>query len=330
MLKHLGLASVFFFVVFYLQTCQIKPAEPKRDSTYAQEDEPRQQSAPTDERVIWQGKTGRFLVIWTTKDIYAGSGPSAETTSGLVRPSFVTIHEINTKSAEKFLRNAGSAEVFWKVVDVGSYSLLSVVGSLITLEVYSSSWVEGASASTSGQVFWLTIDLAKEPIADFLFDRDSNLNSQYSRKISLTEIYSKKTIIKALLANDAVRTQIGGKPKHEQARILESVFDATAINVLRVGKNAEFSLSRLDGFAFDRIQGGKVAVQIQVQQIAGVTREVEYIEILLPITGKLIAHLHNANLMRSGFLKRDLKAVSRDQLGEFKLETTLKNPNEFK
>ncbi len=274
---------------------------------------------PTAEVLIWKGRAGKYRLEWDTSDVYVIS-PSGKRRA-LFGASFKALHQNAINTVYENMKSISSPTRGLKVVDVGHVTVLSVVGTIVTFQIDWAGWVEGY-ASTSGEVAWLTIDLARKRNSKLIFDSETNFNPDYSQKIELTRFYSRNEIINGLFDNVEINRQLRDKSKKEQLRIITDVFRASS-NALRFGPNRNFALWGINGFAFNRIEGNKIIIRLQLEETASFTREIQYIEIKLPISNKLRYPLVEASSMRSGFLGENVEIISKGIDTQIKFESVL-------
>ncbi len=276
---------------------------------------------PNDEpaQSIWNGTSGGFEIDWTTNDFTAKSNGAN--------------FSIGQYAVQKAIEENGAPEKWFCDHETysKSYELLSVVGSLAAFAE-----TDSYSPQTYLTIKYRAVDL-----------------SNAARRISLADLFPASEIVQQLLKNPIIKTSVTERQKiiaastktkaampadpaeffklfeclpdekTDEAKNCGSIeLNAAKKNSLAVRSGASrifINRSLLEGFAFKRITGSNVAVEIRLDALTGNRSEEGIpVELLLKIPAALKNDLMKADKKQTGFLMKDKNTVwKKDADGEF-------------
>ena len=188
-------------------------------------------------QVIWTGESGGFRIKWTTADLSA---------TPVTQPSTVVF---SARRAARVEALAGLGEQStaqdWPYSDYQrTYNLLSVVGSLLSIEdelVY-------ANPGTYMTVNYRVIDLTHP-----------------AQAISLADLFPEDELLKALLADKVIQTALATAGVTEPPRTLAMLVQTLdERHPKHTTGSVYFERGLLTHFAFHSVKNGKVAVRLGV------------------------------------------------------------------
>ena len=266
-------------------------------------------------QTIWNGTSGNFKIDWTTNDLTAKANGAD--------------FSIAQYAVQKAIEENGAPEKWFCDHETysKSYELLSVVGALASFEE-----TDSYSPPTYLTIKYRTVDL-----------------SDAARQVSLADLFPATEIVQQLLKNPLIKTSVTMRQKAVSAstktktatranldeffKLFECLpdekFDEAkncgSIELNDAPENASgasrifINRNFLEGFAFKRVTGNSVAVEIRLPALTGNRSEEGVpVELLLKIPAALKDDLAKAGKKQAGFLMKDKNSVwKKDADGEF-------------
>jgi len=298
--------------------------------------------------LIWRGRSDGFDLEWRRSDLIVSSRRGEIALfSALARPDETFAELVGDLSDAKPHREP--IRDFHCSYE-RHFELLSVVGSLVS--IMDGEFISCGVHPTYYDSF-LTIDLKGLPSpGEFVeqlraddhpdvkigeidedkigeIDEDSEYewyNQKRAWVAKLTDFFAEEQIVEALLADRLVQRVLGRLEKWPKSfGELARIFNERARSIQNDPEH-ELDLLRmapdmLSRFAFDHVEGDKVAVHLSLVEDLGASRYGHRpIELLLPIPERLREGLLAADARRSGFLMKDAKEISRGKETKFARE----------
>lgn len=228
------------------------------------------------------------------------------------------MHRAGVRTTISNLRDYGGYHGITKRPFVKTFiivKIISVVDPVVTFEIESLSFLDDYPGLHN--TWWLTVDLSKaENINPFSAVEVENF--KVNGMADLRTIFTKDVIRDAILANPEVSRSLRGDEGRAAGENLQKWIDRTAdlsnpaerIPIGQLGLSlVEYSFQH---FVFDRIENNKVAVRLAlVNTAASNTYSNEYLEIFLPIDGKLGSQLAASSQGEGGFLENKQNSISK-------------------
>jgi hypothetical protein len=265
------------------------------------------------QRMIWTGRSGGFVFQWSTTDI------SVRPVQSPTKVLF-SVRELAQKDFAAFFeasKDPDTGEIA-KCTDERTFVVLSVVGSIISLRDSSFTVCERA-AHPGGESRHIAIDLAKPGSVGYKEGEVDLANP--GKVVKLTDIFDERDVLNALLADPLVKEALGSSAS--KPATLAELIEAFAAGANVTDKQC-YSVSEdmLTRFAFHHLENGKVAVRLGLSGAGPCRYNLTELGILLPIPPSLKTSLAQAESGKEGFLMKDLKKISRDQMTSFSFDTT--------
>lgn len=271
------------------------------------------------EEVFWQGTSEDFNIRWTDKDIYIEKNGKTQ--------------KLFSKYADYIYRKNDLASLKMYCSTSIQGSILSIVGSIMTIQINDSTFCV-PSAHPSDEPQWIIVDLNK--LNDAKFDKN------FGNSLKLTDIFSDKEVLEAMLENEEVTSAINEidknyKPKTVielahwfrrkedllmgSANTVNYGIEAVTFNVKgRLEKNSFYD------FSFERIEGDYVFIDIGLQPI-GRKSDLPALSLKLKIPDKLRQNLELANSRQQGFLSNQNFGSYPYSIKEFEIGLKYKREN---
>jgi len=223
-------------------------------------------------------------------------------------------NELARKNFQTQLKNSGGFGLYYQE----DYRVLSLVGPFLSLKYHVYSVGEkngiGVGAHPAEETRYVSIDLRRpELLSKRLFALYEGAHSNQKNMLKLTDIFSEKEVLAALLADKIIsepllRANIRVKSTKQ---LIQELFHGPLPEPLC----GEYDDSLLNAFVFHHLEGGKVAVRISVSGAGPCRNNLTELGILLPIPALWRSDFNLAQKGKAGFLQRsqrqkDLKAVS--------------------
>jgi hypothetical protein len=212
---------------------------------------------------IWSGESGGVRIEWTTRGIVA------RPEGGQPVDLFDRAKSESGCEGEQELR------------------VLSVVGSIVSYELFEATTCEGA-AHPSAITLYAAVDAAHP-----------------GKKIRLTDVFADGDVLRALMADAIVKRHLPKVPPKTTDQLVQALADTTG--------ECEYSFGPdlLNRFAFHHVEGNQVAVRIGLSHGCEVARgKLTQLGIMLPVPARWRDALERANARSEGYVMRDEQAVS--------------------
>ncbi|MCA1624500.1 MAG: hypothetical protein LC768_07465, partial [Acidobacteria bacterium] len=273
------------------------------------------------EKKIWNGESDGFKIRWTTKDIYVESDKGVEKVF-----SYYTerLFEKNYKYEREYSEKLGKYIQTKKILEMENCSvwfdgeIASLVGSTMTIET------EVFLACGIMQYYKHLVVLNLNKPKSFKLISDTKEDEEFvGSSVKLTEFFSDEQILEALLKNNKVRAAIEKidkefKPKNTSELIewfekkdkelyeLDNDKRDWGMEDVSFGEDYNGRLTRRlhSGFAFDRLENGKVIVKVGLNNTHK-SHMLPSLELEFNVPEKLRKELELANSKQQGFLYKD-------------------------
>ncbi|MCK5522309.1 MAG: LysM peptidoglycan-binding domain-containing protein [Thiomargarita sp.] len=232
---------------------------------------------------IWHGASGNLNIHWTQTDITA-TAKNKILFSALTlakkdfEADFLADHSLGKDNPCEYER---------------SFTLLSVVGSIASLEDAEYTFCQGA-AHPSIETKFTAIDLAKS-----------------GQTVKLTDFFAESDILNALLADGVINTALENAGA-KTPTTLTGLYEALEWTNMMV-KNCEYYLPEnfLTRFAFHHLKGNQVAMRLHLSPIAHVCQSTNIqLGFYLPIPSTLKVDINKAKRRKAGFLMKQSKKIA--------------------
>lgn len=263
---------------------------------------------------IWIGQSGGFIMRWTTSDI------SAQLSDKNAQMLFSVI-PLAKRGFEVFsavMKDPGAGTAGADCSYERSFRVLSVVGSLVSLEDGSYAFCQGW-AHPAMETRWTAIDLAKPgdvayASTDGLAPIDIDL-TKLGKVVMLTDVFAEDAILNALLADPIIKqalqhigTLTSPHTLHDLPKLLENRSLEAGDCVFRLPVDV------LTRFVFHHVEKDHVAVRLGLPPNAEACRtQHARLGVLLPIPASLKTSLALAASGKEGFLMKNQKKIAGNQ-----------------
>ena len=232
---------------------------------------------------IWHGASGNLNICWTQADITA-------TAKNKILFSAMALAKKDFEAdflADHSLGKDNSCE------SERSFTLLSVVGSVASLEYAEITFCQGA-AHPSIETKFTAIDLAKS-----------------AQTVKLTDFFAESDILNALLADGVINTALENAGA-KTPTTLTGLYEALEWTNMMV-KDCEYYLPEkfLTRFAFHHLKGNQVAMRLHLSPIAHACQSTNIqLGFYLPIPNTLKEDINKAKRRKAGFLMEQSKNIA--------------------
>lgn len=285
------------------------------------------------EEIIWQGESGDFKVRWTNRDIYVEKNKKTEKLFTTFAKNY---YNLNFKYESIYSERLGKY-VKTKRLNTCDISIngeiASFVGKYLTLEI------EEYFFCGIPQYYshWVVFDLENTKRIKFSsIKKDSYAIGQ---GLKLTDLFEDREILQAFLSNDEVKKTISIVEKNFQPKNTFELLKWFQYQDELYWKNAggkktfefeDIAFENLDysslntkaltAFAFNRIEDGKIIIQISLEPQYK-RHGIIPLELKLNIPDKLREQFELSNSNKSGFLGKDLGVISRSSFSSIEFES---------
>ena len=282
------------------------------------------------DELIWSGNIRDKVIVWQKDDIFVGS-PNKQIP--WFRPSFTKLHKALVRETNLNVKAISDLRVTPTEKTVSLHSaagvqIVSVVGSIISFEIEYLSYLDGYPGHH--RTWILPIDVAKngivQPFSADATDDVENVNVPIIADIR--DIFPNSDILSALLANKDLKEGLlrSERGSVEQLRDLVEHKDLQEDLRIKVGSGGDvFTSYSFEHFAFDRIEGNSVIVQLVLAHYAIMSNyDNPFIEISLPIPPHLSSEFSLAAKNVNGFLRSNQNTITGPCGTSLELKTTIR------
>jgi hypothetical protein len=197
------------------------------------------------ESEFWKGNSGGFDIRWTSRDLYVAGKDGAQR----------IFSDYARTWAKPLLDDQRSGKQ--KVSDCISFNVLSIVGSLVSIEVDEAIIVTG-SGPRDDMKSWIVIDLSKPGSVSQSYEE----GGAGTKDVDITELFEKETVADALLSNEVIKRRIRETNRSPEKNPL------VGGDPLWLDSNGS---KQLNGFSFNKFafvdtSGADVSIELEVLQ----------------------------------------------------------------
>lgn len=283
------------FVIFYI-SCSAENVGDTKDSenrnkpqsveTLATKiDNFKSDSTDKNVEVFWQGESGNSHLTITARDVIVTRAGKEER----LLSDYVTRVEGKEPTA---LSN--SCKDRWL------FRPISLVDKLLTVSQESMTVCDDSGGNPGREVLWFTVNL--ESAANIPYTFQSGLDISGSGRLAkLTDYFSNEEVRTSLLNAPEIRSALENHTRND-FHTVSDLFEALKDDNFGKTSSAKLTSESLYAFSFNRIEADNVVVRLSLIPM-GRRFHIEYLEIKLPIKGKLEQSLKLAGLQEKGFLE---------------------------
>ncbi|HEX8693351.1 MAG TPA: hypothetical protein VF746_13075 [Longimicrobium sp.] len=247
-------------------------------------------------QVIWRGRSGGFDITWDTSDVSARRVGDGRLVFSL-KQAFDAERAGRTGDDDPPIRE-----------EMVTYRLLSVVGSIVSLEQY---WYCdcGGAHPISGRGF-VSYDLARSTPAR-------------PHPVRITELVPEAPLLRALTADRLIRGVMDSVDVRT-ARSLAALVDTLKYQGTFVatpdddeqGMECSYSVGESfpSDFALHHVENGQLAIRFSLSHSVEICRgRMVQVGVLVPVPPRLQPALMAADARRSGYLMKDVRRIAGDR-----------------
>jgi hypothetical protein len=268
---------------------------------------------PVRDQLIWRGRSGNFILTWTTLDLRAMRANQP------VHVVFSVIPGVK-RSFEAFAASlnapqAGGGTDAAHCTYERTFKILSAVGSLLSFEEAYYAFCQGW-AHPAVETRLTALDLAKPgelAYADSATFPPIDIDlSDAGKAVQLTDIAAASDILRALLHDPIIRKTVENIAQPASVRTLQELQQLLADQSLEVGECLfRFPEDVFTRFAFHHLEGDHIAVRLGLPpNVSACRTQHAQLGLLLPIPPALQKALTLAASRQAGFLMQDQKKIA--------------------
>jgi hypothetical protein len=262
---------------------------------------------------IWRGRSGNFILTWTTLDLRAVRADQP------VQVVFSVIPGVK-RNFEAFVAalrapQAGGGTDVAPCTYERTFKILSVVGSLLSFEEAYYAFCQGW-AHPAVETRLTALDLAKPGELAYAGSAsfppiDLDLSAS-GKAVKLTDLAAASDILSALLNDPIIRKTLENIGQPASARTLHELQQFLADQSLEVGECLfRFPEDVFTRFAFHHVEGDYIAVRLGLPpNVSACRTQHAQLGLLLPIPPALKRALTLAAWRRAGFLMQDQRKIA--------------------
>ena len=276
------------------------------------------------EELIWAGQSGGFAILWTSADIQARPLKDPDR----IVFSAVSLAKQGLKNflplVKEIIQEGKTLGKKWDCLYEREFTLLSIVGSLLSFRDIEFRSCPQAEAHPSLYIRFTTVDLSRPeatsyaaPASDDPFLLDINKSGKVTK---LTDIFPGQKVLQALLADPIINEQLTlMKPPQTPEELFQVLKGDMYTAFLEINEILyELPQDFLSRFAFHHVKGNQVAIRLGISSMGAARSLQAHIGLLLPIPMALKRDLEMAKSGKAGFLMKDHEKLSRGQKTEVK------------